>query len=184
MAAKTKITREMILNQAFKIVQDKGYHALSARSIAQGLACSTQPVLYHFATMEAIKEATYQLVNDYHTRYLLDIPPSSANPLLTLGLNYLQFSLEEQHFFIFLFQTNHFSQSSLQDILEDPNLNQILEVMGQSLNWDLDRTQQSFASFFFLVHGVASLLANNAMKPNLAELETILENFYQQINKE
>ena len=57
MPPKAKITKEMIVDVAFGIIQREGVDKVTARSISQQLNCSTQPVLYHFATVEDIKKA-------------------------------------------------------------------------------------------------------------------------------
>ena len=71
MPPKAKITKEMIVEEAFQIARTQGADKITARSIAQRLKCSTQPVLYYFATVEEIKEAVYQRADAYHTRFLM-----------------------------------------------------------------------------------------------------------------
>jgi len=71
MPPKAKITKEMIVEEAFQIARTQGADKITARSIAQRLKCSTQPVLYYFATVEKIKEAVYQRADAYHTRFLM-----------------------------------------------------------------------------------------------------------------
>ena len=46
------ITREMIIEEAFHIARTEGADKITSRRIAESLQCSTQPVLYHFATVE------------------------------------------------------------------------------------------------------------------------------------
>ena len=52
MPPRSKITREMIIDAAYEIVRESGEGSLNARSIADRLGCSTQPVLYVFRTMD------------------------------------------------------------------------------------------------------------------------------------
>ena len=54
MPPKAKVTRDMILEAAFALVRQEGHSALNARALARKLGCSTQPILYNFATMEAL----------------------------------------------------------------------------------------------------------------------------------
>ena len=54
MPPKAKVTREMILDAAFDLVRSEGQGALNVRALARRLVCSTQPILYNFATMEAL----------------------------------------------------------------------------------------------------------------------------------
>ncbi len=55
MPAKAKVTKEMIIDAAFEIAKEMGAENIYARTISQKLGCSTQPVLYHFKTIEDLK---------------------------------------------------------------------------------------------------------------------------------
>ena len=55
MPAKAKVTKEMIVDAAFAIAREAGVERINARTVSERLHCSTQPVMYHFATIEALK---------------------------------------------------------------------------------------------------------------------------------
>ena len=59
MPAKVKVTKEMIVDAAFAIAREAGVERINARTVSERLHCSTQPVMYHFATMEALKRTVY-----------------------------------------------------------------------------------------------------------------------------
>ena len=46
MPPKAKITREMIVDAAFAIAREAGAETINARTVAERLKCSTQPVLF------------------------------------------------------------------------------------------------------------------------------------------
>ena len=54
-----KITKEKIIQGALALVRKKGAAALTAKSLAAKLGCSTQPVFWHFENMEALKKAVF-----------------------------------------------------------------------------------------------------------------------------
>lgn len=103
MPPKAKITKEMIVEEAFQIARTQGADKITARSIAQRLKCSTQPVLYYFATVEEIKEAVYQRADAYHTRFLMGTE-GGGDGMLGIGLRYVRFAAEERNLFHLLFQ--------------------------------------------------------------------------------
>lgn len=53
--AKAKVTKEMIIDAAFEIARTTGAENINARTVSQRLNCSTQPVMYHFSTIEELK---------------------------------------------------------------------------------------------------------------------------------
>ena len=113
MPPKSKITKDMIIDAAFAIARKEGAEKITARAISEYLKCSTQPVLYHFATIEEIKKAAYGKTNEFHENYLMNLPDNCENPLTGLGMNYVRFAIEEKYLFRFLFQSNEFSGESM-----------------------------------------------------------------------
>ena len=73
MPAKIKATKEMIINAAFEIAREIGAENINARTVSERLNCSTQPVMYHFATIEELKRAVYAKADLYHSEYLMNI---------------------------------------------------------------------------------------------------------------
>ena len=59
MGRKTKITKEMIMEAAFELLEEGGIGAVAIKSIAAKLGCSTQPVSWQFGSMVELKKALY-----------------------------------------------------------------------------------------------------------------------------
>lgn len=163
MPPKAKITREMIIDAAFSIVRKEGIEKMTARSISERLNCSTQPVLYCFSTVEDIKREVYQKADEYHSDYIMNMKGNYGNPMLTIGMNYIKFAIEERNLFRFLFQSNEFSGADLPDLMNMEQLLPLLAVLQQELKASEDEAKQIFSTLFIFVHGYASLFANNTM---------------------
>lgn len=56
MPPKPKITKDMVIAAAFEVVRKAGAENINARTVSEILNCSTQPVMYHFATIEELKK--------------------------------------------------------------------------------------------------------------------------------
>ena len=163
MPPKAKITKEMIIDTAFHIVQKEGADKLTARSISEQLNCSTQPVLYCFSTVHDIKKMVYKKADEYHTAYIMDMETDYGNPMLAIGMNYIKFAIEESNIFRFLFQSNEFSGGGMLDLLETEELLPILTVLQNELDMSMEDTKEIFSTLFIFAHGYASLYANNTM---------------------
>ncbi len=59
MGRKTKITKEMILEAAYELLEEAGINAVAIKQIAAKLGCSTQPVSWHFGSMAELKKELY-----------------------------------------------------------------------------------------------------------------------------
>ena len=92
MPPKAKITRDMLIDTAFEIARSKGGDAISARTVSEKLHCSTQPVMYHFATIEALKKTVHAKADRYHSEYLMDLKHPQKSLMLGIGLNCQQFT--------------------------------------------------------------------------------------------
>ena len=72
MPAKPKVTRDGIVKAAFELIRTQGHEALNARTLAEALGCSTQPLLYWFASMDEIRRETYRAADAFHTGFITD----------------------------------------------------------------------------------------------------------------
>lgn len=179
MPPKAKITKEMIVDDAFGIIQREGVDKVTARSISQQLNCSTQPVLYHFATVEDIKKAVYKKADAYHSDYIMNMENDYGDPMLTMGMNYINFARKERNIFQFLFQSNEFSGASILELLEMEEILPILTMLQHELELELDEVKEVFSTLFIFVHGYASLYANNTMIYEEANVISAVEKVFE-----
>ena len=178
MPPKAKVTRDMIVDAAFDLVRAEGQGALNARAVARRLGCSTQPVLYAFATMEELKAAVYARADDFHTAYILPKDAAGDAALLALGLNYVRFGHEERHLFRFLFESNQFGGMDMKSLLRGPGMDALVNILAEGLGCGAEAAEKVFLTFFAVAHGLASLLANNAMAYDETECTEMLETVF------
>lgn len=174
MPPKARISKEMIIEEAFQIARTEGADRITARRISERLKCSTQPVLYYFSTVEEIKAAAYQRTDDYHSRFLMNREQDYENPMLGIGMNYIRFAAEERNLFCFLFQSNEFSGTGLLDLVQSETLEPILQVVQREAGVTKEKAREIFTLLFVFVHGYASLFANNDMAYDRELLEASL----------
>ena len=148
MPPKAKVTREMILDAAFDLVRSEGQGALNVRALARCLGCSTQPILYNFATMEALTAAVYERAD------------------------------EERHLFRFLFESNRFGGMDLRGLMQGPGIGELVDILSQGLCCERAEAERVFLAFFAVVHGLGSLLCNNAMAYDETQCTEMLETVF------
>ena len=178
MPPKAKVTREMILDAAFDLVRSEGQGALNVRALARRLGCSTQPILYNFATMEALTAAVYERADEYHTSCILPRGEAGPDALLRLGLNYVRFGHEERHLFRFLFESNRFGGMDMNALLRGPGVEALVVILAEGLGCPAAEAQKVFLTFFAVAHGLASLLCHNAMAYDETECAGMLETVF------
>ena len=178
MPPKARITRDMILDAAFGLVRKRGHEALNVRDLARELGCSTQPILYVFDAMDELRAAVYRKADDFHTAYILPKDSEGPGALLQLGLNYVRFGHEERHLFRFLFESNRFGGMDLNGLVRGPGTEELIGILTGALACDREAARKMFLTFFAVAHGLASLLANNAMAYDERECTGMLETVF------
>ena len=178
MPAKVKVTREMIIDAAFAVARETGAETINARTVSERLHCSTQPVMYHFATMEELKRTVYAKADHYHSEYLMHMKKPPKGAALGIGMNYIRFAMEEPHLFRFLFQSDYFSGSTLLELIDAEELTPVLSAMQGALKIDMEQTKRVFLTVFLFAHGYASIIANNSLKYDEALINSQLEQAY------
>jgi AcrR family transcriptional regulator len=105
---RTRYTRPLILDAALALTRAEGIDALSARSVAGALGCSTAPIFTHFASMEALHEAVLDAAID-HFVAAIEGPAQAEDPdpLFAAGLGWLRFAAEEPRLYEALFLSHH-----------------------------------------------------------------------------
>lgn len=171
---KPRITREMILDAAYAIAKEQGADFLNARTIAQRLGCSTQPVLYHFDHLEDIRREVYRMADSYHSDFLMQLP-DDGNPMMAIGMNYIRFAAQEKPLFRLLFQSDNFAGQNITSLIDTQELLPVLEIFQQEAGLNPEQTKTVFKALLMLVHGCASMLANNTMEYNENEIEPMLD---------
>ena len=162
MPPQTRITKDRILHAAIEVAKQSGYEAINARTVSEQLHCSTQPVMYHFSTIDAMKRAAYAQVDQLHSEYLMTVPPE-RDPILGIGLNYIRFAVEEPQLFRFLFQSGYAEANTLLEMMDSEALTPILTAMREGTGLSMEKTKQIFLTVALFAHGYASIIANNGL---------------------
>ena len=178
MPAIAKVTKEMIIEAAFEIAKETGAENITARTVSQKLGCSTQPVLYHFKTIEDVRIAAHKKASEFHVDYVTHLSGKYERPMLEVGMRHIQFAVEEKNLFRFLFHSNYYTGVSLYDWLTGENFDALFPILKKQAEADEQQAYSIFSQIFLVTHGIASLLANNAMVYDEAYCINTLSNAY------
>lgn len=178
MPPKAKITKKMIIDAAVEVAREFGDENINARTVAKKLSCSTQPVMYHFAKIEDMKQAAYAKADEYHTEYLMSISETQGDVMLGIGINYIRFAVEEPNLFRFLFQSGFAVHNNLLEIINSEELTPVISAMQKAMNMSIEQTKEIFVTLALFVHGYASIIANNSLEFDEKLITTYLERVY------
>ena len=163
MPPKPRITKDMVIEAAFAVARETGAENINARTVSERLKCSTQPIMYHFATIEELRTAAFERTDQFHLAYLMHVSGNEKEIMLGIGLNYIRFAVDEPHLFRFLFQSGYTEGNSLLEMINSEGLMPVLSAMQQGMHLDLGQTREVFITLAMFVHGYASIIANNPL---------------------
>ena len=67
---KQRITKEMILDVAFKLARENGYEQVVVKNIAVEIGCSVQPIYSYFSNMEALRSAVIEAAMKFNNEFI------------------------------------------------------------------------------------------------------------------
>ena len=170
MPKKPNTTREDMTEGAFQLIRREGHSALTARKLADELGCSTQPIMYQFPNMKALRDLVYERADAFHTEYI-----TAAEDLMEIGLRYIGFASKETNLFRFLFQSGRFDGVSINELTHETVTDQIISAAAKDLEMSKKEALECFEVLFAMVHGYASLIANNALEYDEESLRKALD---------
>ena len=176
MAPKNKFTKKEMIEAAMQVVRDKGIDGLTAKTMADELGTSTQPVFTAFGSMDTVKQEVYAATVRVYDSYA-DAGLKEKIPFFGVGMQYIRFAREEPELYRFLFLTRtqgqeYSAMKSMQHLQElvRPTLVNIYHITAEEA--DL-----YFRDLWFVVHSLSTLIVTGDCPYSDQEIGQILTGF-------
>ncbi len=157
MARKEQISKQMILDGAFKLLREQGEQMLTARKLAAAIGCSTQPIFRVYENMDELQKDVFEMAKDFYENYCISFPRSNELPFLDLALCYIQFAREELNLFRLLFLSKHDDDNTLYDLINCKNQGFVIKELKRISNLKLENANSIFTKVFIFMHGMACM---------------------------
>lgn len=158
MPAAKKITREKIVDAAVEVLQEGGFAAINARSVAKKLGCSTQPIYASFRGMEELKAALTQRAVEMHekrVREFLRDHEGKDSRYAGYGMGFVKFAAEEKRLFRWLYLEGRQMGPYQNDVL----LPEIIGVIEEEFGYPEETACRFHQDMVYFSYGLA-ILAN------------------------
>lgn len=176
MAPKNKFTKNEMVEAAMRVVRAKGIDGLTAKTMADELGTSTQPVFTAFGSMDIVKREVYTAAVRICDGYT-DAGLKEKIPFIGVGMQYIRFAREEPELYRFLFLTRVQNQEyrvmkAMQHLQEfvRPTLMNIYRITAEEA--DL-----YFRDLWFVVHSLSTLIVTDDCPYSDREIGQILTSF-------
>lgn len=175
MPAIIELSKKQVVNEALKIVNEKGWDSLNARGLAKNLCVSTKPLYRIFGGMEEIKIEVYKEIYIVYDNYVNE-NIDNKNPLLSICISYVEFAQQYKNLFVSLFLSNNLKWSSVDEVLDEKwNQATIVNLVNKQ-GMTFKEAKKLFIDLWLYSNGLATLVATNEMKMSQNEIrERIVE---------
>ena len=178
MPPKARITKEMIVDAAFAVVRRSGVEDINVRKVANELGCSTQPVMYHFKTVEDLKSEVYDIATEFFTKYISVNESGSGLDLNGISRRYLQFAKDESNLFKFIFQSGRYKGDHFDKMFGSDAKDSVLSSLTTQTGFPEDKAKLVAAAMSSAIHGYASIVANQNADYNDDVAEILIDSIY------
>lgn len=171
MAPKIKIRKEEITQKAFEIVASEGINALTAKSLAKKLNCSTQPIFWWYSNMEEVISIVIEMAQTLFSEYL-HREIEGVNTFKAIGINYITFAMEQKNLFKLLYMSEKVLSEDIMS--DDKNMPFVLEAIRQDSSISQEQAQKLFREMWLFSHGIATMIATDTARFSKQEIYDML----------
>ena len=175
MPPKVKISKNDVVETALNLLRRNGESAINARTIANVLNCSTQPIFSNFPSMEDLKnEVVTSALNLYFDYLQKEINSENYPPYKAYGMAYIRFAKEEKELFKLLFMCDRNGKESSHEKDFTTSVEMIMKNIG------LSKRQAEIFHFemWTCVHGIATMFATSFCYFNWEDISNVLSDVY------
>ena len=174
MARKTQISKDVILEAAFRMLLRDGYAAITIKTLAKEIGCSTQPIAWHFGNMEGLRDALLE----YSLAFLKDrfsIQGEKVSGILEeIAFRYIELAFDYPNLYKYLYMSDHDGEKmdKLAHLLRAENQDKVVQMIGQEYDISMEAAEKYLMNLQFYVHGIASLAVT---KVSFSSKEVIMQ---------
>ena len=169
MAPKNKFTKEAMSDAALRVVRTRGIDGLTAKTMADELGTSTQPIFTAFGSMDGVKRAVCAAAMRVYERYA-DAGLREKTPFFGVGMQYIRFAREEPELYRLLFLTKDSGAMAAMRRLQElvrPTLTSVYHITAEEAD-------AYFRDLWLVAHSLAALIVTGGCPYSDREIGQIL----------
>ena len=175
MARKQVISKEGLIDGAFRLVQEQGIGAMSAWNLAKFCGCSTQPIFRIYNTMDDLKADLMQKCFDSFSQYVLDFRSVSDKPFVNLGMSYISYARKYPNLFAVIFVLDNGTDRNMYDLVNGGKHGFVTKEYKKLNGMSQDAFMLLFMKVWIFIHGAACMVIKDDFDMTDADLVKLLE---------
>lgn len=155
---KQRITKDMVVEAAFKIARQGGMEKVLVKNIAEELGCSVQPIYSYCKNMDELRSEVGNKARSFIGEYVA-LHVDMSDLFRSTGKAYIQLAKDEPHILkIFILQQRK-NISSLKGIYEMETNPQIAQVIAEELDISIETARQLHLNMLIYTIGLGTIFS-------------------------
>ncbi len=176
MPPKNKFTKAYMIDAAVQVVREKGIQGLTAKTLAEKLGVSTQPIFTYFDTMDDVKQAVYTAAEGIYDAYIQK-GLREAIPFFGVGMQYIRFAREEPMLYRLLFLSRPSENGFGAIAAMQRSAAAVCPTLMHIYHIDAADADRYFRDLWLVVHSIATLIVTDDCPYTDEEIGQILTGF-------
>ncbi|MCM1368521.1 MAG: TetR/AcrR family transcriptional regulator [Roseburia sp.] len=169
MPRKAATDRRAVIDAVMAIIEESGFGAVSARSVAARLNVSTQPIYREFADMNEVRVAAIERGFEIFEAYVFGEGAADDS-----AARYVLFAAEHGNLFEFLFGSRHYEYDGLDDLAHKLYTAEIIDRLSAITGLPRERTYRLHLCVWMALHGLASIASGNKLHVTEDEIKALV----------
>lgn len=178
MARKESVTKSILLDAAFELLNEEGVEEVTARKLAAKAGCSTQPIFRIYSNMEELYKELFEKALKFFDDYVEQYPKTTVIPFVFLGQAYISFAQKYPLVFKFVFLTKERFGKSLYDMINGDAGHVTKEIQAATSQGASDAFDL-FMKMWMFIQGAACMSLTDDYDLGENETITMLKDAYQ-----
>jgi AcrR family transcriptional regulator len=179
MPRSVQITKEKILTAALDVLIREGYSAVSIKSIARELNCSTQPIAWQFGNMDNMREALTMEAVTYANKKMMPTSTDYIEAFWQIGYGYINLAFDTPNLFRFVYmgESKNYCRGGFNSILTDKGNAVLIDKLYPYLNISREQAEMLFQRMIVYTHGMVSLVVAGVLNCTKEQVYSIVKDF-------
>ena len=175
MPPKVRVSKEDILRATLEIIRQGGEDAVNARSIADALECSTQPIFREFSSIDELVSQTKKVAYSTYIGFIENEVASEKYPAYkAFGMAYIRFAKEEKELFKLLFMCDRTGSADVSSEDFEKSVEMIMSTNGFSR----EKAERMHLEMWSAVHGIGVMMATSFLELDFNIVSGMLSDMY------
>ncbi len=176
MPSSPKIPKELILENALKMLIREGYSALNIKALAREIGCSTQPISWHFGNMDGLRKALADYALMYANEKMRPSVDDAINAFEQVGRAYIKIALNEPNLFQFVFLNGSgcYPMGNAEMLTQDNDHAELIKMIADKFQISEQNAGQYLQDTVLYTHGLATYIATGMMCMSEKEIMALI----------